>query len=152
MGFLGCRDLEAGQELVKMLGQTWGQRVEAVHLDVTSADSIASAVEVIGAGGRHLDILVNNAGILLEADGAQFNIENVRKTMQVNFEGVVAVTAAFLPLLASAPGGGEVLSTSSGCGTRTMGLLSQEHRCALQDPNLDVPTLRKILCELIDAL
>merc|ERR1719271_1470764 len=53
--FLGCRDLEVGQELAKTLCQTYGQRVEAVHLDVMSADSIASAVKVVSACGRHLD-------------------------------------------------------------------------------------------------
>jgi NAD(P)-dependent dehydrogenase (short-subunit alcohol dehydrogenase family) len=150
--FLGCRDLDAGQALVQTLCQTYGERVEAVQIDVTSPDSIASVVKVLSIGGRHLDILVNNAGILLEADGAHFDIENVYRTMSVNFEGVVAVTEAFLPMLASAPGGGQVLSTSSGCGTRALGLLSEGHRCAFMDPKLDLPTLRRILGELVDGL
>eukprot|EP00746_Dinoflagellata_sp_MGD_P004311 gnl/MRDRNA2_/MRDRNA2_108307_c0_seq1.p1 gnl/MRDRNA2_/MRDRNA2_108307_c0~~gnl/MRDRNA2_/MRDRNA2_108307_c0_seq1.p1 ORF type:complete len:357 (+),score=57.08 gnl/MRDRNA2_/MRDRNA2_108307_c0_seq1:132-1073(+) len=151
--FLGCRNLEAGQAIANMLSETYGQRVEALQIDVTSTDSICSAVNVVEAGGRQLDILVNNAGILLEADDACFNIENVQQTMLVNFEGVVAVTAAFLPILANVPGGdGQVLSTSSGCGTRTMGLLSERHRSALLDPNLDVPMLRRILKELVEGL
>ncbi|CAE8602486.1 unnamed protein product [Polarella glacialis] len=153
--FLGCRDLAAGQALERKFCADYGQRVQAVQLDVTSADSIARALGVVGQqeGSRHLDILVNNAGILLEGDGALFDIEAVRRTMAVNFEGAVAVTEAFLPLLARAPGGGgQVLSTSSGIGARTMGLLSAVDRQALLDEKLDLATLRTVLGKLVEGL
>lgn len=38
--FLGCRDMQSGQTLAEKLREAYGQRVEAVHLDVTSPDSI----------------------------------------------------------------------------------------------------------------
>lgn len=150
--FLGCRDLQAGQVLVEKLRQVHGNRVEAVQLDVTSADSIAKAVAKVGEDGRHLNALINNAGILLDGDGAQFDLDAVHRMMQVNFHGVAAVMHAFLPLLMDAPGGSQVISTSSGNGTRAMGLLTEEHRQALMDPRLDEPQLCALLGELVDGL
>lgn len=150
--FLGCRDLQAGQTLASKLCETHGQRVEAVQLDVASSDSIAGAVEKVSASGRPLSILVNNAGILLDGDGAQFDINAVRRMMQVNFEGVAAVTEAFLPLLSSSPGVSQVLATSSGNGTRAMGLLTEDHRQALLDPSLDEKELQAMMRQLVEGL
>ena len=76
-------------------------------VDVTAADApaqIKAAVEE-RFGGR-LDLLVNNAGTSWRAafgdeDGGY---ENVRKTMDINFDAPVRLTEALLPLLrASAP-------------------------------------------------
>jgi NAD(P)-dependent dehydrogenase (short-subunit alcohol dehydrogenase family) len=151
--FLGCRDMEAGIALAETLRQRYGPRVEALQLDVASADSVTKAASTLRDRTQHLDILVNNAGILLEAEGSEFDLEAIRESIKVNFEGVVAVTEAFMPLLANAPGGeGQILATSSGCGTRTLGLLSEEHRQALLDTTLDLPALRKILWELAEIL
>merc|ERR1740130_2400838 len=72
--------------------------------------------------------------------------------MQVNFEGTVAVTVACLPLLAKASGTSQVLSTSSGMGTRTMGLLSEEDRKALMDPTLEDLQMHAIIQYLVDGL
>eukprot|EP00440_Ansanella_granifera_P070223 gb/GFBE01076192.1/.p1 GENE.gb/GFBE01076192.1/~~gb/GFBE01076192.1/.p1 ORF type:complete len:299 (+),score=58.62 gb/GFBE01076192.1/:1-897(+) len=149
---LGCRNLEAGRALAAKLSEEHGERVEAIQLEATSAESIARAVELVGRETGHLDILVNNAGILLEADAAEYDHEAVRETMRVNFEGVIAVTEAFLPLLKKSPGGGQVLSTSSGVGTRTMAQLCEEHRSVLMDPGLDVPTCQKLLWQLTEGL
>lgn len=102
--------------------------------------------------GQHLNVLVNNAGILLDGDGAPFDLADMRRTMEANFEGVAAVTHAFLPLLLNAPGGGQILSTSSGNGTRAMGMLSEDHRQALLDTNLNEPQMRTIFGHLVDGL
>lgn len=148
----GCRDLQFGRALADELRRTYGDRVEALQLDVADASSIKEAVKAFATNHQQLDILVNNAGILLEGDGAPFDIGAVRETVRVNFEGVVAVTGAFLPLLKASPGGGQVLSTSSGTATRALGLLSEEYRCALMETSLDLQVLRKVLGELVDGL
>eukprot|EP00927_Polykrikos_kofoidii_P066608 TRINITY_DN62171_c0_g1_i1.p1 TRINITY_DN62171_c0_g1~~TRINITY_DN62171_c0_g1_i1.p1 ORF type:complete len:337 (-),score=64.65 TRINITY_DN62171_c0_g1_i1:279-1220(-) len=152
--FLGCRELEVGCTIARTLCEKYGDRVEAVQLDVSSSESIEKAVEVVRSRNEdgHLDILVNNAGIMLDADDAPFSLEAVRETLRVNFEGMASVTAAFLPLLERAPRGGSILSTSSGNGTRMMGQLSAVHRDALLDPSLDLATLRKILGQLTENL
>jgi 2-keto-3-deoxy-L-fuconate dehydrogenase len=70
-------------------------RAKALHLDVTSPDSIAAALAQVD----FLDILVNNAGI-----GHVGSIENTEpadfdRLINVNVRGVYLVTRAFLPLL-----------------------------------------------------
>jgi len=150
--FVGCRDLEKGQELVKLLtAQAAGNKAEAVQLDVTSALSIAKAVATVESSTGHLDCLVNNAGVMLDSDG-QFDLHAARAMMQTNFEGVVSVTTAFLPLLLRGAAGASVLTTSSGVGARTMGLLSDEHRSAFSAPMLDDISLAKLFNRLVDEL
>jgi uncharacterized protein len=54
-------------------------------------------------GGR-LDLLVNNAGGAWRGEFGDAGWENVRRTMELNFDAVVRLTEALLPLLrASAP-------------------------------------------------
>lgn len=54
-------------------------------------------------GGR-LDLLVNNAGGSWTAPFAEGGYENVRRTMELNFDSILRLTEALLPLLrASAP-------------------------------------------------
>merc|ERR1711982_318393 len=55
-------------------------------------------------------------------------------------------------LLSNSPGGGHVLSTSSSCGTRTLGMMSEDHLKALVDPDLDELRLRGILIKLVDEI
>lgn len=150
--FLGCRNLAAGEALVETLAVTFGPRVLAVCLDVEDADSVSKAASTVAQHSDHLDVLVNNAGVLLDSDGAPFAIESCQRMLSVNFEGVVAVTEAFLPMLRLAPKGGHVLSTSSGTGARTLGLLGRGIQDSLADPSLDVFALRQLLDELINAL
>lgn len=71
---------------------------EALHLDVTSPESIAAAVGHLS----RLDILVNNAGIghvgsIENTDPADFD-----RLMTVNVRGPYLVTRGFLPLLLEA--------------------------------------------------
>eukprot|EP00629_Pelagomonadales_sp_RCC1024_P018713 CAMPEP_0119290978 /NCGR_PEP_ID=MMETSP1329-20130426/41667_1 /TAXON_ID=114041 /ORGANISM="Genus nov. species nov., Strain RCC1024" /LENGTH=128 /DNA_ID=CAMNT_0007291799 /DNA_START=116 /DNA_END=499 /DNA_ORIENTATION=+ len=91
--WLGCRGLEAGAALAESLGK----HVVAVQLDVTDGNSVDAAAATVKAKGK-LDALVNNAGVLLEREGTPL-ADVVEDTMRVNFDGVVRVTDAFLPLI-----------------------------------------------------
>ena len=76
-------------------------RVVAFRLDITSASSLAAAVEHCG----DLDILINNAGVnrctsLLSFSG----MESAREEMEVNFFGTLSMCRAFAPLLVSRGG------------------------------------------------
>lgn len=74
--------------------------MQTLPLDVTSDDSIAAAVSLIGAAtGGCLDILINTAGLLHVMPFADTPVADVRRIMDVNVVGVWAVTRAFLPLL-----------------------------------------------------
>ncbi|MGB2710361.1 MAG: SDR family NAD(P)-dependent oxidoreductase, partial [Conexibacter sp.] len=76
-----------------------------VAVDLTDADAPARVRAAVEAehGGR-LDLLVNNAGASWNADFSEGGWENVRRTMELNFDAQVRLTEALLPLLrASAP-------------------------------------------------
>jgi NAD(P)-dependent dehydrogenase (short-subunit alcohol dehydrogenase family) len=68
---------------------------EAIHLDVTSPESIATAVARID----RLDILVNNAGIGHVGSIETTEPEDFDRLLNVNVRSVYLVTRAFLPLL-----------------------------------------------------
>lgn len=68
---------------------------EALHLDVTSRESIAAA----SARLERLDILVNNAGIGHVGSIETTEPEDFDRLMNVNVSAVYLVTRGFLPLL-----------------------------------------------------
>ncbi|MEU4342000.1 SDR family NAD(P)-dependent oxidoreductase [Nocardia sp. NPDC023852] len=116
--FLGARDTERGKEAATELAET-GLDVEFVQLDVTSAASIAAAVEAVGQRAPQLDVLVNNAGIggtrktPQDVEAADF-----RAVFETNVFGPVQVTNAFLPLLRAAAQP-RIVMVSSGIGSLT---------------------------------
>lgn len=78
---------------------------EVVELDVTSADSIASALEhVRERTGGWLDALVNNAGIPVAGAVETVPVDDFRALIETNLIGAFAVTKAFLPLIRQARG------------------------------------------------
>jgi NAD(P)-dependent dehydrogenase (short-subunit alcohol dehydrogenase family) len=71
-----------------------------VLVDVADAASIQAAAE----GVERLDALVNNAGIAVAAPLEFLPLEELRRQLEVNLVGQVAVTQAFLPALRRAKG------------------------------------------------
>jgi len=114
---IGSRDAGRGQAAVTELA---GQGLEAtsVQLDVTDETSIAAAATTIGARDGRLDILVNNAGIFDFADAApsSASIPAVRKVLETNFIGALAVTQGMLPLLRKSAAG-RIVNLSSSLGS-----------------------------------
>jgi NAD(P)-dependent dehydrogenase (short-subunit alcohol dehydrogenase family) len=68
---------------------------EEIQLDVTDAGEIARAAERIG----ELDALVNNAGIAIALPLEFLPLDELRRQLEINVIGQVAVTQAFLPHL-----------------------------------------------------
>lgn len=85
--------------------------VTNLHLDVTSAESIAAAVELIERDAGGLAGLVNNAGIPGAGPVETVPVESFREVIETNLVGPFAVTQAFLPALRAA--GGRVVFISS---------------------------------------
>ncbi len=77
-----------------------------IFLDVTDEDSIASAAKVVeqAVGDTGLDGLVNNAGIAVAGRLEFLPIGELRRQLEVNVIGQIAVTQAFLPLLRKSRG------------------------------------------------
>ena len=94
--------------------------VTPVRMDVTDQASIASArAEVEQAlAGAPLAALVNNAGVPAAGPLELLPLEDLRRVVEVNLVGVVAVTQAFLPLLKAAHG--RIVNMSSVAGRRAM--------------------------------
>jgi 2-keto-3-deoxy-L-fuconate dehydrogenase len=74
------------------------ESAQALHLDVTSKESIAAAVAHL----NRLDILVNNAGIGHVGSIEATEPEDFDRLMNVNVRSVYLVTRCFLPLLLDA--------------------------------------------------
>jgi NAD(P)-dependent dehydrogenase (short-subunit alcohol dehydrogenase family) len=107
--FAGVRKQADGERL---RGESDG-RLTPVSFDVTDHGSIERAAAQIGeaAGEAGLDGLVNNAGVAISAPLEFVPIEELRRQLEVNLVGQVAVTQKFLPLLRK--GGGRVVNVSS---------------------------------------
>jgi NAD(P)-dependent dehydrogenase (short-subunit alcohol dehydrogenase family) len=97
--FAGVRKQEDAERIA-------GPRVEAVIVDVVDNDSVAAAVEQIGAavGNAGLAGLVNNAGIAVAGPLEFLPIAEFQRQLEVNVTGVVRTTQAMLPLIRKARG------------------------------------------------
>jgi len=105
----GVRDDEAGGRLLAEAAERGGGgSVEPIALDVTDARQIADAAARVaardGSGPGRLDALVNNAGIGVGGPLELIAIDDVRRQLDVNVVGQVAVTQALLPALRAARG------------------------------------------------
>ena len=101
--FGGVRTSE-DSEALRVLG------IEPLELDVTNAEEIGAAAATVG---DNLDGLVDNAGIAIAAPLELVPLDELRRQLEVNVVGQVAVTQAFLPALRRA-GGRVVLMGSIG--------------------------------------
>jgi NAD(P)-dependent dehydrogenase (short-subunit alcohol dehydrogenase family) len=100
---VGARDRGRGEATVAGLRETTPD-VHLVVLDVSDDASLAHAAADVTARFGRLDVLVNNAAIARgSAPASQQTVAAMRELFATNVFGVVSVTQAFLPLLASAP-------------------------------------------------
>ncbi len=83
----------------------------AVTLDITDADQVAALDEALP--GR-LDAVVNNAGIVVGGPIEGVPVGELRRQLEVNVVGQVAVTQAVLPRLRAARGRAVFISSVSG--------------------------------------
>lgn len=90
-------------------------RLTPIILDVTDSVSIADAVSTIEKGNDgELFGLMNNAGIGLGGVVEATPVEEIRKLMEVNVIGLLAVTKAMIPLLRK--GKGRIINIGSPSG------------------------------------
>jgi NAD(P)-dependent dehydrogenase (short-subunit alcohol dehydrogenase family) len=77
-------------------------RVTPIHVDVTSSRDIAAAATTC----TDIEILINNAGAMLATPVLAENSEDaLRREMEVNVFGMLAMSKAFAPVLARNGGG-----------------------------------------------
>ena len=114
---IGARDDSRARAAVDDL-TSQGLVAQSIWLDLDNAESITEAAATIAAEHGRLDILVNNAGIFDTADGppGTASLDAVRRVMDTNFLGTLAVTQAMLPLLRAALAG-RIVNVSSSLGS-----------------------------------
>lgn len=100
--FAGVRREQDGQRLWEQTSD----RLVPVLIDVTDAESIANTAAMIreATGEKGLAGLVNNAGITVAFPLEFIPLEELRRQLEVNVVGHVAVTQAMLPMLRTARG------------------------------------------------
>ena len=103
------------EDRLRSLATRIGGGASFVAVDLTAADAPARVREHVEGLGDPLGLLVNNAGAAWRATFADGGYENVRRTMEVNFDAVLRLTEALLPLLrAAAPSAIVNVSSTAG--------------------------------------
>ena len=120
--YLGCRNLQKGQQAVSQLQAEGFSQLEALEIDVDNVDSIKAARLTLGQKISVLDVLINNAGIsggMPPQPALDTDISVFRQVFETNYFGVISVTQAFIDLLQIAPAP-RIVNVTSGLGSLTM--------------------------------
>ena len=117
--FAGVRKPEDGARLQ----QSGSDRLIPILLDVTDQPSIQRSIEIVSerVGVTGLYGLVNNAGIAVSAPLEAIPLPDLRRQLEVNVIGQVAVTQAFLTLIRQARG--RIVNMGSIAGRSTIPLM-----------------------------
>jgi NAD(P)-dependent dehydrogenase (short-subunit alcohol dehydrogenase family) len=113
----GARNEELARQAVeKLLAE--GLDVHFIQLDLDAPESAVKAAQSIRERFGKLNVLINNAGVSSKGDGppSKVDLEVVKKTMNTNFLGTVAVTQAMLPMLQAAAKA-QIINVSSELGS-----------------------------------
>jgi short-subunit dehydrogenase len=103
------------EDRLRALAERIGRETTYVAADLTAEDAPARVRAHVEGLGDPLGLLVNNAGAAWRAKFADGGYENVRRTMEINFDAVLRLTEALLPLLrAAAPSAIVNVSSTAG--------------------------------------
>ncbi|WP_069658293.1 SDR family oxidoreductase [Arcticibacter eurypsychrophilus] len=119
--YLGCRDIQKGEQAVSQLHSEGLIQVEPLKIDVDNIESIKAAREVLGLKTKVLDVLINNAGISgsFPQTSLDTDISVFKQVFETNFFGVIEVTQAFIDLLKESPEP-RIVNVTSGLGSLTL--------------------------------
>ena len=100
----GCHlalvDIDAeGLAATARQAEALGARISSHVLDVADRAAVAALPATLRAAHGRIDVLVNNAGVALGGTFEQVSEADFDWLMAINFEAVVRMTRAFLPLL-----------------------------------------------------
>jgi len=108
--YAGVRRESDGKALADEAG-AGSARIVPVQLDITSADDVAALDAALPAT---LDAVVNNAGIAIGGAMEAIPLDELRRQLEVNVIGQVAVTQAVMPRLRASQGRIVFVSSLSG--------------------------------------
>ena len=87
------------EELLAKLAESLPCRATYLAVDLTEADAPERIRAHVEAEHGRLDLLVNNAGAAWRGSFGETGYANVKRHMELNFDAVVRLTEALLPLL-----------------------------------------------------
>ena len=88
------------------------ENIEFQKVDVTSLDSVTTAVNEIVSKHKKIDILINNAGITRDASLFKMTPDQWKQVIDVNLTGVFNCTKAVAPIMVENKSG-KIVNTSS---------------------------------------
>ena len=86
-------------ETEKLARATGAAGVHSRILDVSNREAMFAYAEDVGAAHKSVDVVINNAGLTVVANFANGALDDFYRVMDVNFNGVVYGSKAFLPYL-----------------------------------------------------
>src|SRR5579883_1608310 len=98
-------------------------RLDLRRLDITEMDSLPGVVEEIVRDHGRIDVLVNNAGFSTGGFAEDMTLDELRRQMETNFFGNVAMAKAVLPIMRRQRSG-HIIQISSVGGRTAAPLLS----------------------------
>ncbi|WP_434616068.1 SDR family NAD(P)-dependent oxidoreductase [Tabrizicola sp. M-4] len=111
----GARIVIADRDLPRAEATARDLAGEAIHLDVTDPTACEAQAQVLTSRHGPADILVNNAGIVHNAPALDMGLDDWRRVIDVDLNGVFHTARAFgRPMVAA--GRGSVINISSICG------------------------------------
>ncbi len=109
---IGGKNVNAAGQL-----KSWAQgeklAVEVIELDVTSQDSVDTAIAKVLADAGHIDVVINNAGIASRGPIESFTVAELHHVFDVNTFGSLRINKAILPGMRERKSGLIIQITSS---------------------------------------
>ena len=98
---LGARNKERAEKAIGQLKAAGAEVLGWTNIELADLNGLEQAAKEVGERFPELSLLVNNAGIPgdMSVDSRHTEIDDIRKTLDVNFIGTFALTKALLPLL-----------------------------------------------------
>ncbi len=103
------------EDQLNQVREKCGDKMEyckVLPLDMLEPDNFQELAEKVIRENKRIDILIHVAGISQRALVQETEMETVRKIMEINFFGAVALAKAVLPIMLS-QGGGQIAAVSS---------------------------------------
>jgi NADP-dependent 3-hydroxy acid dehydrogenase YdfG len=100
------------QDRLESLADEIAAETLAVPTDVTDEDAVATMAEEVRSSFDGVDLLVHSAGVARGGPVAETELDELRKSIRVNLEGVMNVTHALLPSILESELG-DVITVSS---------------------------------------
>lgn len=98
---IGARNEKRAKEAIGKLQEAGANVLGWVNVELADLQSIEQAAKEVSDRFPNLSLLVNNAGIPgdMSVDGRHTEIDDIKKTLDVNFIGTFALTKALAPTL-----------------------------------------------------